>query len=109
LGDTKASGVFDIGVLTNVTNFPVLLFLVKRITTLAQFALKVVYKTRGKHYIDLMGGHERFSDGDSRACLSGSETMINEETSVRCFSNKIVANKLLVRKKFSAWAGSDKA
>jgi hypothetical protein len=70
LGDAEAFGVIDVCVLANLFDFPMLFLLVEWVTAFAELTFEVVLEAGGEHDEDLVGGHEGFSDGDSRTCFA---------------------------------------
>jgi len=82
----------------------VLLVSVDRVPALPELAAIVDFQGRREHHIDPTIRDQGLRHGDGGAGLSGSETVVDEQTPIGSLRREVLAHNLLMREEFAGIA-----
>ena len=93
-----------IGFALDGNEFPILIFFIQFVATLLQLFPEICFERSRGHHNDPFLGFESLGNGDGRARFAGSETVVEEQSTVRGIQIEVIAHHFLMNHHFSTTA-----
>ena len=101
LGQSQVPSRFPIRIAANALSPPVVGSAIHGVSTLHNFATKVVLQVGGHHNVDLLLAQQALGDRNRRTRFSGSQSVIQQQSTLRRLNRQVIPNQGLLGKQLA--------